>query len=88
MNLKKYNQLQTTVEGLRKEANKAAGALDQLMSQLKKEFGCKTLEEAENLLRDLTKKEKRLAKQFEEGLQEFEKDFGEKLAPRDKLRRR
>lgn len=65
---KKVRKLLARVEGVSREADRAAGAKAQLLKRLQEEYGCASLEEAEKLLE---KKEKELAKLGDE----FDRDF-------------
>ena len=67
-----YDKLKKQVERCRREADKAKGALGQLTAQLKKEFGCSTVEEAEKLLASLARDEERLEKEFDKVVKNFE----------------
>ena len=79
IDLKKYQQLKDKVDQAQRQADKAAGALDQLMQQLKKEFDCDSLEEAEKLKTKLQKEEVKKEKEFTDALEEFERQWGDKL---------
>lgn len=76
MDLKKYTALKDKVDGLQRRADKVAGALDQLQAQLKKEFGCDTIAEAEKLLAKLDKDQARAEKELEAELAAFQKKWG------------
>jgi DNA repair ATPase RecN len=77
--LKQYNQIKRQVEEAQKKADQAEGALNQIMKQLKTEFGCKTLEEAEAKLRKLNQETKLSSKEFEKALIDFNEKWGVKL---------
>lgn len=57
------------------EKARAAGALDEVMKQLKKEFGCKTLEEAEAKLKQLTEEAEEAEETFTVELAAFKKEY-------------
>jgi hypothetical protein len=71
--------LKTKVEKIRRDADRASGAYDQGLAQLKKDFGCTTLEEAQKLLEKL-KKDTELSRQnYQTALKTFEAKWGDKL---------
>lgn len=74
-----YLKLKKKVDELRREADEAAGARNQIMKELKKTYGVETIDEAKRLLRKLEKKEKRLQREFDEALSEFEEKWKDKL---------
>lgn len=71
--------LKEKVERLRREADKAAGALGQAMKQLEKDFDCKTLETAQMLLKVLEKKEIKSKESFDKAIRKFEENWKEEL---------
>lgn len=73
--LKKYMDLKRRVEKAQQEADKAQGAFDQVMKELKKDFECSTLEEAKKKLVSLQKQEKKAKEAFEEAVEEFEEKW-------------
>ena len=73
--LNKYLKIKKQVERDQQKADKAEGALNQIMKQLKDEFNCSTLEEAERMLKKMKKKSKELQKQFEEAIEKYEKEY-------------
>ncbi len=80
-NLADLTELKRKVEKYKKESDRAAGALDAAMKQLKKEFGCDTLQEAKRELKRLEKEEADAKQGYERLLAEFEKEWGDALAP-------
>ena len=64
--LKEYNQLKKEVEEDRAEADRAEGALAEIMKRLKDEFGCSTIAIAK-------KQQKKLKKQVEDIESEYDK---------------
>lgn len=76
MNLNEFQQLKETATQLRREADRAEGALTQLQSRLK-EFGVATLEEAEILVKRLTKEEAKAEHAYRVALTKFEDDWQE-----------
>ena len=79
IDLARYKQLKTEVDELQREINKAEGALEQLTERLQSEFGCKTLEQAEKLLRKMQKEAKQAEDEYNEALSEFEEQWLEVL---------
>ncbi len=74
METKRFEQLKREVESARSEAAQAKGAFEQLMKQLKEEFGCRSVEEAQKLLRKLEKE----AEEAEESYLEVEAAYKKK----------
>ena len=68
-------EIKHRAEQAREEAAKAKGALEQSMKRLKAEFGCGTLEAAEEKLTQLERKEATARAQFEKELAAFEREF-------------
>ena len=74
------SQLRSRLDRLRQDVAKATGALDQVLSQLKGEFGCDDLEEAERKLKALTKEAKTAETVFLDALEEFKSEHSASLA--------
>jgi hypothetical protein len=74
-NLNKYLRIKERVELSQQKIAKAEGALDEMMKQLKKEFGCKTLQEAKEKLKQSKKQKRILGKKFEKAIEKFEEDW-------------
>lgn len=70
-----YQALKRKVENLRREAHQAEGALKEIATRLKKEFGCDSIEEAKALLDKLLKKEIALARRVTKAKRAFEKKW-------------
>ena len=75
--LKKYTELKSKVEEAQQKANKAAGALEQVMKTLKEQFGCSTLEAAEKKLKLLQKQHQNINTQYEKEIEDFEEKWDE-----------
>ena len=73
--LKKYIDLKRRVDEAQQKADKAEGALEQVIEQLKEKFGCSTLKEAKKKLTLLRKQEQEMKIKFEKALEEFEEDW-------------
>lgn len=78
-NLDKFVRLKKKVEEKQQEADKAEGAFNQILKQLKTEFGCSCLEEAEGKLRRLEKQEKTDKKEFDNATNTFEETWKDGL---------
>jgi HKD family nuclease len=63
------------VESLKRQSAKASGILEELKSQLKEEFNCASLEEAEKLLAKLEKEEETLKQKKQELIEECEEKY-------------
>ncbi len=79
MEAETYNQLKRAVENRKAEYDREQGAYRQVMSQLKEEFGCKTLEEARLLLKRKQTKLDRKTKDFEHDLKRFVRKYKDVL---------
>ncbi len=79
IDLKQYEKLRRKADDLKREVDKAEGALEQLMGGLDNEFGCKTLSQAQKMLKKLSSDEAKASEKYESDLAEFEKEWGEVL---------
>ena len=79
MELDKYQRMKKQAEGLRVKAERAAGKVEQLMAQLKEQFDCDTIEEAQEKLKALEKKKNKSKQAFDRAYKLFEAEWGEKL---------
>lgn len=77
--LEHYNELKRKSERLRKEADQAEGAEQQLNQQLLLEFNCKKLKEAEFLLFNLKEEQEMAEKEYQEAMDVFEAAWKEHL---------
>ena len=59
--------------------DKAEGALQQVMKQLKEKFGCTTLEAAKKKLKLLKKQGQEAEVEFDKAVEEFEEEWNDKL---------
>ena len=80
MELDRYQTMKKQVEKLRSEAERAAGREEQLMKQLREQFGCKTIEEVRDKLEQLQAEAAKAEKIFNRKFKLFEEEWGEKLA--------
>lgn len=74
-----YMDLKQEVEKSRREMDKAIGAVEQLQTRLEKEFGCKTLEEAEALLKKKNKEKEKAHKAFDIAFQKLEEQINDTM---------
>jgi len=73
--LQKYTKLKREEEVARQQADKAEGALGEVMGQIKKEFGCTTLKLAKI---ELIKRKKQAAnskEKFDDAVEEYEEKW-------------
>ncbi len=73
--LKEYTELKRKTEEAQQNADKAEGALEQVMKQLKDDFDCSTLTEAKKKLKQLQKQEEKITTEFEEAIESFEEKW-------------
>lgn len=70
MNISDFEDLKKKIEESKQKRAKAEGAIEQAMIRLEKEFGCKSLDEAEKKLEtldaEIASDEKKLEKMMEE----------------------
>ena len=70
MNISDFENLKRKIEESKQKRAKAEGAIEQAMIRLEKEFGCKSLDEAEKKLEvldaEIRSDEKKLEKMMEE----------------------
>lgn len=69
--LAEIEQIRKQVEKHKAEADRAEGAIIQLMYQLKKEFGCESIEDAKKQLILLRRKGRRLGRQLDGKIEAF-----------------
>lgn len=72
-------ELQKNVKKLDREKERAEGRLEQLLKTLKEEFGCSSLEEAEELLEQTKGTVDELEKKYKIRLEAFMEKWGDKL---------
>lgn len=72
---RKLLDLKGNIDKKEREVIQAQGALEQLQSQLKEEFGISSLEDAEKLLEGFTQEEKELEKRVEDKVQDIESKY-------------
>jgi len=72
---KRFSELKREVKDATREAERAQGALDETIKQLKDEFDCSSLKEAKALLGKLEKKANAAEDDFETALAEYEAEW-------------
>jgi len=77
--LQEVEDLRKRVDAAKAKADRAAGALEKDLGRLKEDFECDSLEEAEKLLKKITKKEVGAKALYEEKKEAFEEEWGEHL---------
>ena len=78
IDVKEYERLRSRVNNLKEQAAQARGAREQILKNLKS-LGCDSKEDAEAQIKRLTKKKKRLERDFNEALEKFKEQWGELL---------
>ena len=79
ISLEEYNKLKKATEESKAEANRAQGALEQLMKKFKEEYDCNTVDEALMLLDKLNNKEQKAKADFDKAMQEFKNKWHDDL---------
>lgn len=79
MDLNEYKRLKKRVEELKDSAKKAEVREEYLLRQLKEEFLCDSLEDAETLLKKRVEELEEEGREYERELEKFSKKYGERL---------
>lgn len=79
INIQEFTKLKDKADKLKSEVDKAQGAIEQSMRELKDKFECETIEEAEQLLEELEKQVALLTKNYDDSLVKFKEEWEEKL---------
>ena len=74
-----FLRVQKAVDAARRRADESAGALKQLMGQLKKEWGVSTLEEAKKRLEEMQSKNEKARRVLNKRVAAFRKKWGTTL---------
>lgn len=77
--LQRYNDLKEKADRLRRDADRAAGAEDQLKKRLKVEFDCDTVGQAKILLENLEQELGRTKAEYEKATDKFEAAWDKQL---------
>lgn len=75
VDLKEFNALKADVERCQREADRAEGALEQMMEKLKNEYGVATVEEAKELHRKLSEQAAEDEQKYLGALAAFKEDW-------------
>lgn len=75
---KQYRDLKREVEEAKAASERARGALDQIMLQLKEDFDCDDVKEAKAKLEELQKENEKAEKLFLKALKDYEDKWKEK----------
>jgi predicted nucleic acid-binding Zn-ribbon protein len=67
-----FRQLKREVEDAKAEADRAQGALDQLLVRLKEEFECDSLKDAKTLLTELHAKMEKAQSEFDKAFRDYQ----------------
>ena len=81
--LDEFMKLTKQVEKAQQTANKAEGALGQVMKELNSEFNCDSIDVAEQKRKQLRKQVEKSKNAFDTGLKKFKRDWSEELAQLD-----
>lgn len=79
MDLQEFQKRRAEVEQARRKADRLAGALDQFTERLNTEFGCSSVEKAEELLEEMEKEVEQQSKSLNRDWGKWEEKWGEKL---------
>lgn len=79
MNDTEYNQLKSKLEAYKEQRSQAAGALAELMRQLKDDFGLHSLEAAKEEVKRLEAKRDRMKVRADREYEKLMKKWGSKL---------
>jgi hypothetical protein len=70
-----YRRLKSEVETAKQEADRAQGALDQLLTRLKEEFDCDNLKQAKQKLVEIESKRDKAQAFFEKAMNDYQKKW-------------
>ena len=79
VDLKRYDELKRKTVSAQREADRAAGALEKAMGELKAEFKVDSLDAAETLEAKLKRQADKAERQFNRAMVEFDEKWGKKL---------
>ena len=79
MNLEAYQELNQMIEDLQRKADRANGAIGQLLTTLKKDFDCSSFRKASELLKQLEKEKAVIVKDYNKAVADFEEKWRDKL---------
>lgn len=79
LSIEEYQQIEKRVQAAQQQRDEARGRRQQLMQELKDKYGCDTITEAREKLKDLEQKEQELQDELEEKKKQFQKDWKDVL---------
>lgn len=79
VDLREFHELKAEVDRCQREADRAEGALEQLMAKLKSEYGVTTVDEAKQLQQRLMAQAARDSQAYDTALAAFKEDWGHAL---------
>ena len=79
IDLKRYQQLKAAADAAQSEADKAAGAAEQILAKLKADYGCANLAAAERKAKELDAAATAAEEEYNAALAEFENEWGGRL---------
>jgi predicted nucleic acid-binding Zn-ribbon protein len=79
ISVSRYEALKRRIEQERKEAERAEGAIAQIKRDLRSGFGCKTIEDAEQMLKRLERDVQADEKELQAKIEELEEKYGDEL---------
>lgn len=79
MDLDEFARLKSRIERLQRDADRAAGAVEQLLVDLRAESGCEDEAGAARLAAELEEKAERIEARCEAEMAKFEAEFGDRL---------
>lgn len=79
LSLREFTNLKESVDNLRRRSERAIGARDQLLNQLKKDFKVKNVEEGKALRDRMEKELKQQESEYEKLFSEFNEKYGHLL---------
>lgn len=77
VDLKKFERLKSRLEDARRRQQRAEAVRDELLAELERDWGCKTVAAAEKSLRKLEAEAEKAEAEFETKLDEFEREWGD-----------
>jgi len=83
MNEATFLRLKKEATEARARAERAKGAMEQVRNQLSEEFGCKSIEEAEGVLKELNARIQEVSRRFDALLSEYESKWKNGSAVRE-----
>lgn len=79
VDVERFKRLKQQADDLRAKAQRAAGARDAALAELKSQFNVDTLEAADKLLKELTEEAKLAEDHYNQLFAAFEKEWGAKF---------